>query len=276
MTAHLTPVRILVVDDDAMSRDLLALLLEAEGYAVETAVSGDAALTLLSNVQLQVPGIVLADLKMPGISGRALAERLRALCGPQTLLIAMSGSAAPADTTQLYDAFLLKPFTMEQFGQLAQAAVAASPSIPGSAGSLPAELSPQTVLDETIYAKLTQSMKPNQLLQLYTLCMEDARTRILALRRAATDRDKAAFIHQAHAIKGSAGMLGATEIYNLAAALERTALATPHLDLPNVADPDSLLPKSAEKVNPLDELSLACNRLERILLARAIPAVSTG
>ena len=38
------PVRVLVVDDDDLSREVLALLLQGAGYAVETAESGDAAL----------------------------------------------------------------------------------------------------------------------------------------------------------------------------------------------------------------------------------------
>ena len=37
--------RVLVIDDDPMSRDLLSVLLQAEGYAVECAESGDAAIT---------------------------------------------------------------------------------------------------------------------------------------------------------------------------------------------------------------------------------------
>jgi CheY-like chemotaxis protein len=269
MTVQPIPDRVLIVDDDAMSRDLLALLLDAEGYAVETAVSGDAAIALLSN-DFPAPGIVLTDIQMPGTSGRALAERLRKLCGPETLLLAMSGSAPTAEAIGHFNAFLLKPFTMEQFS------VAVSSYVTQSGESEPAKIQPDAALNETIYSKLTLTMQPDQLHQLYTLCLNDARKRILGLRQAATDGDSPEFVHQAHAIKGSAGMLGATEIYHLASNLESNALATPNLDLPNVGDADSVLPKSAEKVNPLYELSLACDRLERILLARATPAVPIG
>jgi CheY-like chemotaxis protein len=278
MTAQDTPVRVLVVDDDAMSRDLLALLLEAEGYAVKTAGSGNAALASLEEPHA-APAIVLADIQMPGLSGRLLAERLRSLCGPATLLLAMSGSAPAADAIRPYDAFLLKPFTIEQFAQLAQLSAADSSPIPQTGQSAPVKLQPDAALDETIYAKLTQTMQPDQLHQLYDLCLKDARTRILALRAAAVDGDTAAFIQQAHAIKGSAGMLGATEIYSLASNLESNAFNAPGLNLASASDigeAGSLLPKSVKKVNPLDDLSLACDRLERILLARATPAVPTG
>jgi len=47
MPPQSNPVRILVVDDDTMSRELLGVLLEGEGYTVESSDSGESALTLL-------------------------------------------------------------------------------------------------------------------------------------------------------------------------------------------------------------------------------------
>ena len=90
--ARQMPVQVLVVDDDALSREVLALLLHGAGYAVETADSGDAALLHLQTAQV-APQAVLTDLQMPGTTGNELALRLRALCGPATVLLAMSASA---------------------------------------------------------------------------------------------------------------------------------------------------------------------------------------
>ena len=56
------PVQILVIDDDELSREVLALLLQNEGYAVETADSGDAALLHVTTAHL--PDVVLTDLQM--------------------------------------------------------------------------------------------------------------------------------------------------------------------------------------------------------------------
>ena len=50
------PVQILVVDDDEVSREVLALLLHGAGYAVETADSGDAALLHLQETELLAAG----------------------------------------------------------------------------------------------------------------------------------------------------------------------------------------------------------------------------
>ena len=72
------PIQILVVDDDDVSREVLALLLQRMGYAVETAESGDAALLHLQTTNL-LPQLVLTDLQMPGTTGSELALQLRHL-----------------------------------------------------------------------------------------------------------------------------------------------------------------------------------------------------
>src|SRR6266436_1417948 len=108
------PVQILVIDDDDVSREVLALLLHGAGYTVETADSGDAALLHMQTAHL-LPQVVLTDLQMPGTTGNELALRLRGLCGPATMLLAMSASAPDDESDREFDGFLLKPFTMEMF-----------------------------------------------------------------------------------------------------------------------------------------------------------------
>jgi CheY-like chemotaxis protein len=66
---------ILVVDDDADFREALCEVLAEAGYPVEQAGDGAQA---LARVAAEVPGIILLDLKMPGIDGWGVMERLRA------------------------------------------------------------------------------------------------------------------------------------------------------------------------------------------------------
>ena len=66
MTEHPSRQRILLVDDDANFRRVLTLRLEAEGYHVEGAASGEEALQRLEET---TPQFVLADLRMPGMDG---------------------------------------------------------------------------------------------------------------------------------------------------------------------------------------------------------------
>ena len=65
--------KVLVVDDDAVSLELMALLLAHEGHQVLRANDARAALELLSSDQAARPDVLLVDLQMPGISGGQLA-----------------------------------------------------------------------------------------------------------------------------------------------------------------------------------------------------------
>jgi CheY-like chemotaxis protein len=274
MTPPSSPIRVLVVDDDAMSRDLLGVLLEGEGYEVECADSGDAALALLGDGRA-IPQIVLSDVQMPGTAGALLANGLRQACGPATLLLAMSGSGPDDEAVAHFDGFLMKPFTMQEMaaavsaGQNAQTSISASAaaSAPAKASIPPMEESGQgnhggevtngsPALDERIYKQLTDAMPDQQLQQMYAMCVGDARERIAAMRGLVAQHDAEQFVRQAHAIKGGCGMLGATEIYKMAARLEASGL-------------DAMGLEEAQGVNPLDELTAACDRLERILGSRA-------
>ena len=129
MTPQPKPVRALVVDDDEMSRELLAVLLQGEGYAVETADSGESALALVRGGER--PDLVLTDVQLPGVSGAELAAELGLACGPATFLLAMSGSQPPAEAIERFDGFLLKPFQMKQ---VAAALIAGKPRVSLAAG----------------------------------------------------------------------------------------------------------------------------------------------
>ncbi|MFP4058058.1 MAG: two-component system response regulator [Candidatus Brocadiia bacterium] len=66
--------RILVVDDEEDTLDLLRALLEDAGYAVETAADGE---TALEKTQEQLPDLVVLDIMMPGMDGLEVCDRLR-------------------------------------------------------------------------------------------------------------------------------------------------------------------------------------------------------
>ncbi|MBE9010634.1 response regulator [Pseudanabaenaceae cyanobacterium LEGE 13415] len=66
--------RVLVVDDIADNLVLLQTILESEGYIVETALSGRAALDKLEEVE---PDLVLLDIMMPGLNGYEVTRQVR-------------------------------------------------------------------------------------------------------------------------------------------------------------------------------------------------------
>ena len=74
--------RILVVDDQRANAEMMAGILQARGYEVLSAPSGEAA---LESVRASNPDIVVSDILMPGIDGYELCRRLRAQ--PETALL---------------------------------------------------------------------------------------------------------------------------------------------------------------------------------------------
>jgi len=66
---------ILIVDDDPAVREVLAILLEAEGFAVEEAEDADAGLERLARDGID---LVLADMVLPGVDGLEFCRAVRA------------------------------------------------------------------------------------------------------------------------------------------------------------------------------------------------------
>ena len=66
--------KILVVDDEKATLSMLSLLLDAYGYAVLTAENGESGLEIFRNER---PSIVLTDIKMPGMDGIEMLQKIK-------------------------------------------------------------------------------------------------------------------------------------------------------------------------------------------------------
>ena len=127
MTAE-RPQEILVVDDNPLMARLLTELLEDEGYR---AVALDGA-RVLDAVRENPPRLIILDVLMPGIDGSAVCRQLRA--DPRTAAVPIVFiSALPPATLALrlqdcpYDAFIPKPFEIEQVVSTIQGLLHAAP-----------------------------------------------------------------------------------------------------------------------------------------------------
>lgn len=105
---------ILVVDDEKIIRDGCIKILSKEGWAVQTASSGAEGLQRIGEQSFD---LLLLDLKMPGLSGMEVLQRLRA-SHPDLLIVVITGyatveSAVEAMKAGAYD-FIPKPFTPDQ------------------------------------------------------------------------------------------------------------------------------------------------------------------
>ncbi len=83
------PETVYVIDDEQDVRDALQMLLKSIGLTVETFSS---AIKFLDQYQLDWPGCIVVDIRMPGMSGIELQEKLNTLGAPIPLII-ISGHA---------------------------------------------------------------------------------------------------------------------------------------------------------------------------------------
>jgi CheY-like chemotaxis protein len=107
------PHKILVVDDDPVIRDMMADILDFEGYPITVARNGLEALQMLRS---EVDYLVFLDIMMPGMSGKELCAVLEA--DPQLrkrhIIILMSAMDNLEEATSLkVDAILQKPFVVD-------------------------------------------------------------------------------------------------------------------------------------------------------------------
>jgi two-component system response regulator AtoC len=106
--------RVLVVDDEENLRLVIGTLLKKQGYEVDTARSAEDALARLDSFD---PDVVLADVRMPGMSGIELCEELKARASEATvILMSAFGSvdlAIEAMKAGAYD-YVSKPFKQDE------------------------------------------------------------------------------------------------------------------------------------------------------------------
>jgi DNA-binding response OmpR family regulator len=108
--------RILVVDDNPEIVKLIAARLEQEGYAIQTASTGEEALQLLDK---SVPDLVLLDVSMPGISGFEVCTKIKATARLRELLVVLvTARDSVADKVQGLelgaDEYITKPVRMAE------------------------------------------------------------------------------------------------------------------------------------------------------------------
>ncbi len=114
-----SPLRVLVIDDEASLRECVAEVIQSAGHQVEEAGSSAEGIQRLQTVPLDV---VLTDLRMPGGSGWEVVRAAHAL-HPGLSVLVMTGdetALAAADGAAPLAGILVKPFAMEELlGRLA-------------------------------------------------------------------------------------------------------------------------------------------------------------
>ena len=114
MTDKQTSHRVLVVDDEPNIADVVAMALRYQGFEVETAADGNAALTAVDRFR---PELLVLDIMLPDIEGFEVADRLRGR-GNDVPIIFLTARDASEDKlrglTMGGDDYVTKPFSLEE------------------------------------------------------------------------------------------------------------------------------------------------------------------
>jgi DNA-binding response OmpR family regulator len=104
--------RILIVEDHPTMREAMRLVLEGEGFAIDEAGDGHAA---LASIQDSPPDLLFLDLNIPGTSGTGVLEAVRAdpACADvRVIVVTAAGEESRAEALRLgADEYFTKPFS---------------------------------------------------------------------------------------------------------------------------------------------------------------------
>jgi CheY-like chemotaxis protein len=104
--------RILIVEDHPTMREAMRLVLEGEGFVIEEAGDGEAA---LASIHASPPDLLFLDLNIPGTSGTGVLEAVRAdpACADvRVIVVTAAGEESRAEALRLgADEYFTKPFS---------------------------------------------------------------------------------------------------------------------------------------------------------------------
>ncbi|MFC5651358.1 response regulator transcription factor [Paenibacillus solisilvae] len=140
--------KLLIVEDDVMMNDMLAMYLSEEGYQVKQAFSGESGLALLEQF---IPDLVLLDLILPDWNGADLCARIRQTSTVPVMIVSMKFEVSERIQALRAgaDDYLVKPFSMHELSARAEALLRRANRMPlpvrGIAQSAREELEPAAI-----------------------------------------------------------------------------------------------------------------------------------
>jgi PAS domain S-box-containing protein len=215
---HGAPARVLVVDDDAIGREVAERMLRLSGYDVDVAESGQEALAALEHVPYDV---VLMDCRMPGLDGldATAALRRREAGARHTPVVAMTAAVMGGDRERCLaagmDDYLSKPLRRDVLDSTVRRWVPAGDEPRGGT----ADAADTVDLDR--FAALRETFDgPGELAALVDEFVELAAQRLRRLGGLLAEDDVEGAADVAHQLAGSAGTIGADEAATLAQSVE--------------------------------------------------------
>jgi two-component system cell cycle response regulator DivK len=118
--------RILIVDDNPTNLKLVAYLVKAKGYDVDTAPDAE---TALAAIRARAPRLILMDVQLPGIDGVEALGRLRSDAATAAIpVVALTALAMKEDRERFlaagFDGYLEKPVSVPELADRVAALIA--------------------------------------------------------------------------------------------------------------------------------------------------------
>ena len=109
--------RILIIEDNPATRELMTYLLGAFGYETLTASDGAEGLEVAAR---EVPHLILCDIQLPGMDGYEVAERIKRDPRLRAVpVVAVTASVMASDRRQItdagFDGYIGKPIQLKEF-----------------------------------------------------------------------------------------------------------------------------------------------------------------
>ena len=206
---------LLVVDDIAINRLLLAQMLERLGHTVETADDGAVAVQAANKKRFD---LILMDINMPGMNGVDATRKIReGGASADVPIIGVTATAQPHELASLkeagFDLTLVKQITSDALALKVQE-VRRRPIKTGSAHETQ-ELT--ALIAKEIFDDLHAAMRTEDLLTIATQALNDTETALIDARRVPLDPLIADRIHN---VAGPIAMIGAIRLHRLLCEIE--------------------------------------------------------
>ncbi|GLK88492.1 CHASE domain-containing protein [Pseudomonas turukhanskensis] len=232
---RLRGLRLLVVEDNALNRQVAAELLASEGAVVQLAKDGLQGVTMALDSEPPFDAVIM-DIQMPGIDGYEATRRIRAEPhGAHFPILAMTANASAADRSQCLAAGMNehvgKPIDINQLVEALCRLTGHAGSKVGLHSPLPSPSNDQLIEDGgSILSRF--GMNLDLLQRLLEDYQQDALALLSTLHQHVQRQDSDGQRAVLHALKGSSGSIGATALYQMAGELEQQLRNQPESGAP--------------------------------------------